>query len=169
MTPPVRQAVVAVVGPSDATERLCRLAHDVGRLLAERGYVVVTGGGSGVMAAASAGASSSGGTTVALLPGTDPAAANEWAKVVIPTGLGEGRDLLVVRSAAAVVAVGGSWGTLAEVALATRAGIPVVGLETWLPYDAAGSRVDGVLAAADAAEAVGVVEQVLARAAGTPH
>ena len=85
----------------------------------------------GVMAAACRGAKSAGGTTVGILPGADPSAANPWVDVVIPTGLGEARNALVVRSAAAVIAVDGEYGTLSEVALALRSGTPVIGIGTW--------------------------------------
>ena len=83
------------------------------------------------MAAACRGAKSAGGLTVGILPGSDPAAANEWVDVIIPTGLGEARNALVVRSATAVIAVGGEYGTLSEIALALRARIPVIGVGTW--------------------------------------
>ncbi len=98
------------------------------------------------MAAASRGAASAGGTTVGLLPGLERAEANEWVSVAIPTGLGELRNGLVVRAADALVALGGGYGTLSEVALALKAGKRVVGIGTW--------EIDGVEAVADAAAAV---------------
>lgn len=105
---------IAVVGPGEATARQEEVAYDVGARLARAGLLVVTGGLGGVMAAASRGAVEAGGRTLGLLPGTDPAAANPWVQVVVPTGLGEARNALVVRSAAALVAVGGGWGTLSR-------------------------------------------------------
>jgi uncharacterized protein (TIGR00725 family) len=93
--------------------------------------VVVCGGLGGVMEAACRGAKEAGGTTVGLLPGDDRGAANSFVDVAIPTGLGEGRNLLVVRSADALMAVGGGHGTLSEIALALKAGKRVVGLGTW--------------------------------------
>lgn len=121
------------------------MAYAVGRALASAGALVVTGGLGGVMAAACRGAAEAGGTTVGLLPTTDRATANPWVTVAVPTGLAEARDALVVTAADAVVAVGGSWGTLAEVALARRSGKTVVGLATWAPFDAAGRPVsDGI-------------------------
>ena len=124
--------MIAVVGPGDTDDAsLLAAAEQVGALLAQAGYQVVTGGLGGVMAAAARGARHAGGTAVALLPGDDPAAANEGSDVVVATGLGQGRNVLVVRSAAAVIAVGGSWGTLSEVALARRLGRPVVWLMGW--------------------------------------
>ena len=92
---------------------------------------MVTGGLGGVMAAACRGAVGAGGVTVGILPGAERRAANEWVTVAIPTGLGELRNGLVVRAADAVVAVGGAYGTLSEVALALKTGVPVIGLHTW--------------------------------------
>lgn len=122
------------------------MAYAVGRGLATHGAVVVTGGLGGVMAAASRGAASAGGTAVGLLPGADREQANEWVTVAIPTGLGELRNGLVVRAADALVAVGGGYGTLSEIALALKAGKRVVGVGTW--------DVDGVEAVPDAGAAV---------------
>ena len=93
--------------------------------------VLVCGGLGGVMAAACRGAVSAGGMTVGILPGSDRSAGNEWLTVAIPTGLGELRNGLVVRAADAVIAVGGAYGTLSEVALALKTGVPVIGLRTW--------------------------------------
>jgi uncharacterized protein (TIGR00725 family) len=122
---------VAVVGAGVASPDELAAAEEVGRGLAAAGAVVVTGGLGGVMEAASRGAATAGGLVVGLLPGADRAAANRWVGVALPTGLGEGRNLVLVRSADVVVAVGGEWGTLSEIALALKAGTPVVGLGTW--------------------------------------
>jgi uncharacterized protein (TIGR00725 family) len=122
---------VAVVGSSQASAQEERNAEAVGRELAAAGAIIVTGGRGGVMAAASRGAASAGGVCVGILPGSDRSAANEWVGVAIATGLGELRNALVVRSADAVVAVGGAYGTLSEIALALSAGVPVVGVATW--------------------------------------
>jgi len=103
----------------------------VGRGLADKGAVVVCGGRGGVMAAASKGAAEAGGVVVGILPGLDRAEANEWVTVAIATGLGELRNGLVVRGADAVVAVGGAYGTLSEIALALQSRVPVFGLHTW--------------------------------------
>ena len=124
--------MIAVVGPGDGADAaLLADAEQVGALVASAGHQVVTGGLGGVMAAAARGARSAGGTVVALLPGDDPTVANADCDVVVATGLGQGRNVLVVRSAAAVIAVGGSWGTLSEVALARQMGKPVVWLHGW--------------------------------------
>ena len=127
-------------------------AQEVGRLLAERGCVVVTGGLGEVMAAAHRGAKAAGGTTIAILPGERRAEANPWADHVVVTGVGHARNLAVAASGDAVIAVGGSWGTVAEIAFAMRLGRPVVVLE--------GPAVDGVPRAASPLEAV---DAVLAR------
>jgi uncharacterized protein (TIGR00725 family) len=142
MSPPVHpQPYVGVVGPGDgAGDDLLAVAGEVGRLLALAGAVVVTGGRGGVMAAAAAGADAAGGTSVALLPGDDRSAAGHQHTVVLPTGLGEMRNALLVRSVDAVVCVGGSWGTLSEVALARRTGRPVVVLLGWHVRDARGDE-----------------------------
>jgi uncharacterized protein (TIGR00725 family) len=122
---------VAVVGPSEAsTEEMAR-AETVGRLLGEAGAVVVCGGLGGVMAAAARGAGSAGGTVVGLLPGTDRGEANPHVTVAIATGMGEMRNALIVRASDVVVAVGGAYGTLSEIAFALRTGVPVVGIGTW--------------------------------------
>lgn len=127
-----RAVHIAVVGPGDgANPAETALATDVGRGLAEAGAVLLCGGLGGVMAAACAGARERGGITVGLLPGPDRAAGNPHLTVSLPTGLGELRNGLLVRCADVVLAVGGSWGTLSEVALARRTGVPVVSLGGW--------------------------------------
>lgn len=128
------------------------MAEGVGRELARRGAVVVTGGLGGAMAAASRGAKAEGGTTLGILPGEDRDDANPWVDVAVATGLGEGRNVVLVRTVDAVVAVAGEFGTLSEIALALRTGTPVVGLGTWeLVRD--GRRVRAFTTAATPAEA----------------
>ncbi|GAB3681114.1 TIGR00725 family protein [Angustibacter aerolatus] len=144
---------VAVVGPGDAADGDLVVAHDVGRLLAERGTVVLTGGLGGVMEAAARGAARAGGTSVGLLPGSDRRGANPHSTLTLPTGLGELRNGVLVRGADGVVAVGGSWGTLSEVALAVRSGTPVVQVGGWQVLDADGRPV-GPPRADTAADAV---------------
>ncbi|MEA2398666.1 MAG: hypothetical protein QOK25_2222 [Thermoleophilaceae bacterium] len=128
-------------------------AERVGRGLAERGVVVVCGGRGGVMEAACRGAKAAGGTTLGILPGPDRAEANPFVDVAVATGLGEARNALVVRACDALIAVGGEWGTLSEIALARAAGKRVVGLGTW-ELSRGGRAVDGIVAAADPEEAV---------------
>jgi uncharacterized protein (TIGR00725 family) len=125
-------AYVAVVGASKATDQDMRDAEAVGRFLGERGAHIVCGGRGGVMAAASKGCAEAGGTVIGMLPGDDRSDANEWVSVAIPTGLGELRNGLIVRTADVMIAVGGSYGTLSEVALGLQAGLKVFGLHTWV-------------------------------------
>jgi uncharacterized protein (TIGR00725 family) len=122
---------VAVIGASQASAADLEDAREVGRLLGEAGAVVVCGGRGGVMAAASRGAAEAGGMVVGMLPGEGRDDANEWVTVAIPTGLGELRNGLIIRSADAVVAVGGAYGTLSEIALALQAGLSVHALHSW--------------------------------------
>jgi hypothetical protein len=144
---------VAVIGPADATGAEIAAAAEVGLRLGQAGAVVLTGGLGGVMAAATDAAAAAGAVTVALLPGRDRAHAPASATVTIPTGLGEMRNALLVRSADAVIAVGCSWGTLSEIALARRTGVPLVCLGGWTIRDAAGAPVD-LVCAADPEQAV---------------
>ena len=125
-------------------------AEEVGRLLAERGCKVVTGGLGEVMAAAARGAQEAGGTTIGILPGTSTTDANEWVDHAVATGLGHMRNFAVAASGDAVIAVGGAWGTLSEIAFAKILGRPVVILEP-------GLQVDGVARAATPEEAVDLV------------
>jgi uncharacterized protein (TIGR00725 family) len=122
---------VGVAGASQAEPELLAQGELLGRRLAEGGAVVVCGGGGGVMEAVCRGAVSAGGTTVGLLPGLDRAGGNAHLTISVPTGMGQGRNLLLVRSSDALVAVGGGFGTLSEIALALRTGTPVIGLATW--------------------------------------
>jgi uncharacterized protein (TIGR00725 family) len=147
---------VSVIGSGREHEAA---AEEVGRLLAERDCVVVTGGLDEVMAAAHRGAKAAGGTTIAILPGERRADANPWADHVVVTGMGHARNLAVAASGDAVIAVGGSWGTLAEIAFAMRLGRPVVVLD--------GPPVEGVTRASTPAEAVEVALAGLRRGQGS--
>jgi len=122
---------VGVAGASQPDPSLVPIAETLGRCLAEAGAIVVCGGGPGLMTAVCRGAQAAGGLTVGLLPGGDRAAGNPYLTIALPTALGEGRNVLLVRASDALVAVGGGFGTLSEIALALRAGVPVVGLATW--------------------------------------
>jgi uncharacterized protein (TIGR00725 family) len=143
--------VVAVCGPGEAAPDALSVAEEVGRLLAEGGATVICGGLGGVMEAACRGARSAGGTTIGLLPGLDRSAANPHVAVALPTGLGELRNGLIVRAADAVIAIGGEYGTLSEIALALKAGKPVIAIGSW--------DIRGVVAVETAA---GAVERALA-------
>jgi uncharacterized protein (TIGR00725 family) len=125
---------VLVSGASEPRDpSLVETATTAGRLLAGRGWLVLTGGLGGVMAAVAAGVDDAGGTAIGILPGEDRSDASPGHAVVLPTGMGEMRNALLVRAADAVLAIGGSWGTLSEVALAARTGVPVVTIGTDLP------------------------------------
>jgi uncharacterized protein (TIGR00725 family) len=129
--------LIAVVGGGTCTSEEAAWATGVGGLLAKSGAVLICGGLGGVMEAAARGAKEAGGLTIGILPGSNPADANASIDVAIPTGMGEMRNALLVRAARAVIAIGGGWGTLSEIALAQRIGTPVVGL-----HDAFGSIAD---------------------------
>lgn len=133
-----RRVPVGVIGPRDATDRQRTVAEELGRTLAALGLTVVCGGHGGVMAAVSKGAREAGGLTVGILPGTDWHEANPDIVLPIATGLSEGRNMVIARSCAALIAVGGSYGTLSEVAYGKHFSKPVFGLE-----DA--PQVDGVV------------------------
>ncbi len=128
MTRPIH---ISVIGAGQADPELREQAVRVGREIARAGCVLVCGGLGGVMAGACQGAREAGGLAVAVVPGPDPAAANPWAQVVVATGLGHARNVLVVQSGDAVVALPGSWGTLSEIALARKCGRPVVAVDAW--------------------------------------
>jgi uncharacterized protein (TIGR00725 family) len=147
---------VAVVGSGESERQRDALAEALGAALARAGAAVCCGGLGGVMAAACRGARLEGGLTLGLLPGDSHEAANEHVSLAVPTGMGEMRNALVVRSAQVVVALDGGPGTLSEVALALKAGKPVVGLCAW-------SQLDGVHACEDAGEAARLALELAAR------
>jgi uncharacterized protein (TIGR00725 family) len=145
---------IAVIGDGrDPDDRMLEQAELAGAAIAAAGATLVCGGLGGVMEAACRGARSRGGFTVGLLPGDDREDANGWVVLALPTGLGEVRNALIVRAADAVVAIGGGWGTLSEIALALRRGVPVLGVATW-ELGRAGVPVAGVRAVDDAETAV---------------
>jgi len=146
---------VAVVGAGTASHDDLALAEDLGRELAHRGAVVVCGGLGGVMEAVCRGAQEAGGRTVGILPGDDRNQANPYVDVAVATGLGEARNVVVVRTADVVVAVGGEFGTLSEIAFALRLGTPVVGIGTW-ELSKHGQAVDAIVRVGTAAEAAEV-------------
>jgi uncharacterized protein (TIGR00725 family) len=120
-----------VVGPGEASDGHVEAAAVVGRLVAERGALLVCGGLGGVMEGACRGAKQAGGTTIGILPGVERSDANPYVDVALPTGLGQARNAVVARAADAVIAIGGGYGTLSEIALALRREKPVVGFDTW--------------------------------------
>ena len=152
----VPKVQVAVCGPSAATPVELAQAREVGERLAERDAVVLCGGYAGVMGAVAAGAASRGGTVIGILSGADRTGASPDLTHVVVTGLGEARNAVLVRSADAVIVVGGSWGTLSELAFAAKRpdGVPVVCLTGWRVTDAEGSPIPGPLYADSPAAAV---------------
>lgn len=155
---------VAVVGAGQADGVLADTGEAVGKALASAGAIVVCGGLGGVMAAACRGAKSAGGLTVGFLPGTDQTEANDWVDVVLPTGMGEARNVLIVRSCQAVIAIGGEYGTLSEIAFALRAGTPVVGLDTWSLVRGDGRADSGIVRVRDPTTAASTALQLAAAA-----
>lgn len=122
---------IAVCAPAEASDAELLVAGAVGRLLAERGCTLISGGLGGAMAAACRGAREAGGLTIGIIPGYDDRAANPWVEHVVCTGLGQARNALVAATGQALIAVGGGWGTLSEIALGLRLGRPVVLVGGW--------------------------------------
>ena len=129
--PKKKKRFIAIIGSGQCSAPEAELAEAVGRQLARRGATLVCGGLGGVMEAACKGASSEGGVTIGILPGDNYHAANPYVQIPIVTGMGYARNIAVVKSAQAVIAIGGSYGTLSEISHALQSGIPVIGLNTW--------------------------------------
>ena len=126
-----REKIIAVIGSGQPSPQEAKLAEALGRELAKQGAILVCGGLGGVMEAACKGASSEGGMTIGILPGENRQAANPYVQIPIVTGIGYARNVAVVKSAQAVIAIDGSYGTLTEIGHALQSGIPVIGLNTW--------------------------------------
>lgn len=148
-----RPVQVSVIGAAVGEDELLENAERVGRGLAEAGAVLVCGGGSGVMEAASRGAADAGGVVVGILPTASTEDANEHVTHAVATGIGQARNLSVVASGDAVIAVGGEWGTLSEIAFARKLGKPVFALDSWPLRNRAGTDL-GIAEAGDPEEAV---------------
>ena len=129
--PEDKRKIIAVIGGGQPTSKETKLAEKVGRELAKRGAILICGGLGGVMEAACKGASAEGGITIGILPGENRLSANPYVQIPIATGIGYARNAAVAKSAQAVIAVGGSYGTLTEIGYALQTGIPVIGLNTW--------------------------------------
>ena len=157
--------VVGVIGGEQADEVHAELAYEVGRELGARGHTLVCGGRGGVMREACRGARETGGLTVGILPGDDARDANEFVDVPVVTGLGSARNTIIARTAEALVAVDGSYGTLSEIAFGLIAGRPIVALGSWEIRDGEG-REPPILRVAGAREAVDACERLAARARG---
>ena len=157
--------IIAVVGDGPGDDGTAAKAEAVGRALAEAGVTVVCGGLGGVMEAACRGAKSVGGTTIGILPGLDRRSANPHVDFSIVTGMGQARNLIVVRTGHAVIAVRGQYGTLSEIAHALKAGIPVVGLGTW-ELNRPGESLDVIRRARTPGQAVKLAIELARRRAG---
>ncbi len=149
--------LIGVIGGGEAEGDALTLAHEVGREIASRGHVLVCGGRGGVMREACRGAKEAGGLTVGILPGDDLADANEFLDIPVLTGIGFARNSIVARTANALIAIDGSYGTLSEIAFGLTAGRHIVGLLTWEMRDGAGreppiERVQSAVEAVDACE-----------------
>ena len=129
--PEGKKKLIAVIGGSAPTSKEAGLAEEVGQELAKHGAILICGGLGGVMEAACRGARSEGGLTIGILPGENRQLANPYVEIPIATGIGYARNAAVVKSAQAVIAVGGSYGTLTEIGYALQSGLPVIGLNTW--------------------------------------
>jgi len=151
---------VAVIGASKASKEEAECAEAVGHELALRGAVLVCGGLGGVMEAACRGAAKAGGLTVGILPGDNRQTANPWVQIPIVTTLGYARNVAVVRSAQAVIAIGGAYGTLSEIAFSLQAGLPVIGLGTW-SMSQNGQADTAVMRAASPKEAVSLALELI--------
>jgi uncharacterized protein (TIGR00725 family) len=153
---------VSVIGASAGADEILRDAEAVGRGIAEAGAILVCGGRTGVMEAASKGASEAGGTVIGVLPSLSAADANPYVSHAVATGIGEARNLAVVASGEAIIAIGGEWGTLSEIAFARRLERPVVAIRSWTLRNQAGTDL-GIVEANTPEEAV---ELALKAAAG---
>lgn len=122
---------VGVIGAGECVDPTYKTARSLGAEIAKKGWILVCGGLGGVMEAAAKGCAEAGGMTVGILPGTKRDSANPYIRIALPTGLGEGRNMLVVRTSDVLVSIAGGYGTLSEMALALKAGKPVIGLNTW--------------------------------------
>jgi hypothetical protein len=148
-----RKKLIGIIGGRRTEKSLLTEAEEAGRLIAQRGATLVCGGLSGVMEAASRGAKAEGGLTVGILPQNDTKEANHFIDVPIVTGMGIGRNVIIARTADALIAVGGEYGTLSEIAFALQMGKPIAGIRTW--------DIKGIMPAANAAEAVRKVFELL--------
>jgi uncharacterized protein (TIGR00725 family) len=140
------RTTIGVIGAGNADDETTRMAEEVGRLIGRSRALLVCGGLGGVMEAAARGAQGAGGTTIGILPGSGTRDANAWIDIPVATGMGEARNMVIVRTADALIAVGGEYGTLSEIAFALKSGKPVIGLRTW--------DIPGVIKAADESDAV---------------
>ena len=141
-----RRIQIGVFGAANPSREIARAAERVGELIAEKGATLVCGGLGGVMEAAAKGAAKAGGLVIGVLPGADPGEANAFVSAAVATGMGHARNAIIVRSSDAAIAVGGGYGTLSEIALAMKCGVPVVGYKTWDAHGEGGLAAPGITA-----------------------
>ncbi len=139
--------IISVIGAGSCSKEIYALAEEAGKLIALNGAILVTGGLGGVMEAASKGAREAGGITVGILPGFSKDEANSYVDIPITTGLSHARNVIVARSADALIAIAGEYGTLSEIAIALKLGKPVIGIKTW-------DSVDGIIHVQTPSEAI---------------
>lgn len=139
--------IIGVIGGSSCTKEVYALAEEVGRLIARSGASLICGGMGGVMEAVCKGAFNAGGLTIGILPSDNTSTANPFVRVPVSTGMGIGRNIIIVRTARSFIAIDGKYGTLSEIAFALQLGKPVIALQTWL-------EVPGIKVVETAAEAV---------------
>jgi uncharacterized protein (TIGR00725 family) len=144
---------IGVIGAGDCSDKIYHMARRLGGEIGKKGWILVCGGLGGVMEAAARGCTESGGMTVGILPNLDKTSANLYIKIPLATGLGEGRNLLVVRASDVLVSVSGGYGTLSEIALALKVNKPVIGLETW-------DNIHGVQYVSDPEEAIQKISEL---------
>jgi len=154
--------IIGVIGDSSCPPEEAKLAESVGELLAQRGATIVCGGLGGVMEAVCRGAKSKGGLTIGILPGENSSTANPWVDIPVVTGLGEARNVVVAKSAQAIIAIGGNYGTLSAIAYALKSSIPVIGLNTW-SLSRNGQEDDSIIKVQSATEAVDKVISLVKR------
>jgi uncharacterized protein (TIGR00725 family) len=142
----MQQKIISVIGAGNADENTLRIAEEVGKFIAKRNAILICGGLGGVMEAAARGAKSEDGITVGILPQSHREDANPYIDIPVATGFGEGRNVIIIRSADALIAVGGEYGTLSEIALGLKTGKPVIGINTW--------DIKGIIKADNAEDAV---------------
>jgi uncharacterized protein (TIGR00725 family) len=145
--------IIAVIGAGRADKAILKIAEEVGRLVARRGATLICGGLGGVMEAASKGAKSEGGITIGILPQSHVKEANTSIDIPVATGFGQGRNVIIARTADAIIAVGGEYGTLSEIAFGLKMGKPVIGIGTW--------DIKGIIKANNAEDAVNKAFELL--------
>ncbi len=145
---------IGVIGASECPYHVYKIAEDIGRKIARKGWILICGGLGGVMEAASKGCSMEGGITVGILPGKEKKEANPYIKIPIPTGLSEGRNLIIINCSDLLIAIGGGYGTLSEIGFALKSGKPVIGINTW-------KNIPGIHYVEDPEDAISLAEKLL--------